>query len=122
MAKKKLAAEPEKRFIHAPIEAIYRAFVEPALLREWLQADLDLVLALEGKYCVTDKSGQELNGTIAIVAWPEALSVTWDSGRFDLTLEADFGGTSATLSAPPGTCFEGALETLEAHLARAGRR
>ena len=122
MAEEPSTPEPEKRFIHAPIEDIYRAFVEPVTLREWLKVDLDLVLELDGKYCVTDKSDLELNGTIVIVAWPEALSVTWGSGRFDLTLEADFGGTFVTLTAPPGSCFDGALATLESYMARGGRR
>jgi uncharacterized protein YndB with AHSA1/START domain len=122
LAKKASATEPEKRFIHAPIEDIYRAFIEPITLREWLNVDLDLVLELDGKYCVTDKNDLELNGTIVIVAWPEALSVAWDTGRFDLTLEADFGGTSAALTAPPGSCFDGALEALESYMTRAGRR
>ena len=122
LAEATAAQEPEKRFIHAPIEDIYRAFVEPASLRQWLNVDLALVLELDGKYCVTDKSGLELNGTIVIVAWPEALSVSWDSGRFDLTLEADFGGTSAALTASTDCCFDGALAALESYLVRAGRR
>jgi hypothetical protein len=122
VAEAKSAAEPEKRFIHAPIEAIYRAFVEPTTLHEWLKVDLDLVLELDGKYCVTDKSGLELQGTIVIVAWPEALSVAWGSGRFDLTLKADFGGTSVTLATTSGSRFDGALEALESYLARPGRR
>ena len=84
MTRKKSAPESEKRTIHAPIEAVFKAFLEPLVLRDWLGVELDLVPALNGRYCVTGPDGERCDGAIEIIAWPEELAVTWDGGRFDL--------------------------------------
>ena len=122
MARKKTPGESEKLFIHAPIEAVFRSFVEPLALGNWLDAELDLVPELNGKYCVTASDGTVLAGTITIIAWPEALTVVWDGGQLELRLQADFGGTAAELTCEGDSVMDGALTKLEAYLQRSGRR
>ena len=122
MADKSSAQALESCFIHAPIEAIYKAFVEPLTLKEWLGLELDLVLELGGIYHLKASTGQVLEGVIDVIAWPEALSVTFDSGGFELRLEADFGGTTVSFESSGLEPFSDALQKLEAHLTRAGRR
>ena len=83
----------------ARVDGIYfKAFVEPTIFREWLGDELDLVLELNGKYCVTAKNAEPANGTIEIIAWPEQLVVTWPNARFDLHLSA---GRPAQLGLAP---------------------
>ncbi len=122
MARKTPTPEPENRFIHAPIEAVYRAFLEPPTLREWLGVDLVLVPELNGKYCVTAPGDDSVEGTIVIIAWPEVLAITWDGGSLELTLTPDFGGTQADLNSEGSMMWSGALAKLDAYLQRPGRR
>ena len=113
--------EAQRCFIHAPIEEIFKAFIEPMELRAWLGLELDLVLELGGKYALSGEEGGVM-GTIEVVAWPEALSVTWATGRFDLSLTPDFGGTEVSLSLEGAPHLAHALKRLEAHMTRGGRR
>ena len=122
MTAKKSAQESEKRIIHTPIEAVFKAFLEPPVLRAWLGVGLDLVPQLDGKYCVTAPEGSCDDGVIEIIAWPEQLAVTWEGGRFDLQLVAGFGSTEATLVTEGAPLWRGALAKLAAHLQRPGRR
>ena len=122
MARKTPTPNEEKRIVRAPIEAVFRAFLEPSLFQAWMGAELDLVPELNGKYCVTARDGGQMAGTIEIIAWPEELAVGWSGGRFDLRLSADFGGTVATLNTEDAPMWDGALARLDAHLRRPGRR
>ena len=122
MTRKKSAAESETLNVHAPIEAVFKAFLDPLVLREWLGVELDLVPVLNGKYCVTGPDGERCDGAIEIIAWPEALSITWDDGRFDLSLAAGFGSTDVTLTTEGAPLWSGALARLGAYLQRPGRR
>ena len=122
MTSKKPAEKTAKRIIHAPIEAVFKAFVEPPTLREWLGAELDLVLELNGKYCVTAPDTEPGKGTIEIIAWPEQLAITWADARFDLNLSAQFGGTEAVLTTTNAPLWDDALARLNAYLQRPGRR
>ena len=122
MARKSSKPESETRFIHAPIEAVFRAFIEPLTIKAWLGAELDLVCELHGKYLLTAEGQPELAGTIEVLAWPEALAVGWEGGRFALSLEAEFGGTKARFESEGADLTAGALATLEAYLQRPGRR
>ena len=122
MTDDKPALKSQECVIHAPIEAIYRAFVEAAMLREWLGLDLDLVLELGGKYVLEREGVPLLDGSIGVLAWPEALAVSAGEQSFELKLVADFGATTAHVSSRGMACFDGALERLEAYMTRAGRR
>ena len=122
MARKTSAPIEEKRTVHAPIEAVFRAFLEPSVFKAWMGAELDLVPHLEGKYCVTGGDGGLRDGTIEIIAWPEELAVGWGDGRFELRLTPEFGGTVATLTTEGAPIWEGALARLDAYLQRPGRR
>lgn len=122
MAPKTPTPNEEKRTVHAPIEAVFRAFLEPPLFRAWTGAELDLVSELNGKYCVTAPGAESIAGVIEIIAWPEELAVGWDGGRFDLKLTPEFGGTVATLVTEDAPMWEDALARLDAYLQRPGRR
>ena len=121
MAHETDAPEAQRCFIHAPIEEIFKAFVEPLELRAWLGLELDLVLELGGKYALSNQTTR-IAGTIEVIARPEALSVTWDGGRFGLNLSPDFGGTDVELTLQGAPHLEHAITRLEAHMTRGGRR
>ena len=122
MADDNTALKADECTIHAPIESIFRAFVDAATLREWLDLDLDLILELGGKYVLSRGDEVLFQGTIEVLAWPEALSVKGGEGHFDLTLVPDFGGTSVRLSSKGIEVMRDALAKLEKHMVRAGRR
>ncbi len=113
------AAAGTPRFVHVPIEQIFEALTEPALLRRWLAvpsaADVTVEAKVGGTWTIGGAAvATPVQGLVAEVRYPDRLRVTWTDGALDVTLQPGLGGTTVVLTSVGSPLLDGAAARLAA--------
>lgn len=89
------AVRLERRYDH-PVERVWQAVTDPAILIHWFPTEIEFDLAA-GKVVFDPNGSEPTDGTVLEADPPHRLAFTWDTDHLEFTLFPDGEGTLLTL-------------------------